>query len=112
MIVEFLVGLNDGDSNQRLSMEAEQGAKMAALRYAGRVFGGCNITRGEGSWLNDGELVIEECLNVRVMTVNTNSILAFAHALRKLFGQKVVAVNYLDTITSVLVTAEDEYAAA
>lgn len=75
-------GIERGGGGGRLSSEFVRIAKHAALKHAGKKFGDGMVAQGEGSWLNDGELVVEECLNIRIIMPDPNDdrIHEFANA--------------------------------
>jgi hypothetical protein len=112
--VRFRVGLNYGDTNKPIEGVMREAMKENAMRRAGRMFGGCNVTRGWGSWMNGEELIVEDCLNIDIVTVEHNELRIhdYAHYLREEFQQKAISVTYFNESESFMATKEPYLASA
>jgi hypothetical protein len=96
MTYEFIVGLNDGDTNRPLDELRLLNAREVAMREAAAVFGGVTTYKAESARLDGGHLVIENTQIFRIIipiTGNRDKIRLFGEFLRNTYNQKVVLVN-------------------
>jgi hypothetical protein len=110
MFMRYSIGFGVGfDRNgKRIDPVQVREATKLILVEATRRFGGCNITTGQGAWMNDkGDLVVEESRELTVDGDKSKEDDAFALAefVRRVLDQEAVHLARLDGIAVNLVAS-------